>query len=87
MIMIEDTWKKEIMALDPGAETIEKPAGYDNLKAEEKNELDLYENLSDRHIQIKILKATERTAKNVAFYFWVTMISALVLFGQLVGNL
>ena len=66
---------------------LKKPAGYDNLKAEEKNELDLYENLSDRHIQIKILKATERTAKNVAFYFWVTMISALVLFGQLVGNL
>ena len=87
MIIIEDTLKTEIMALDLGAERIEKPAGYDNLKAEEKYELDLFENLSDRHIQIKILKASERTAKNVAFYFWVTMISALVLFGQLVGNL
>jgi len=65
----------------------EKAAGYDNLKAEEKNELDLLENLSDRHIQIKILKASERTAKNVAFYFWVAMIAGLVLFGQLVGNL
>jgi hypothetical protein len=65
----------------------EKAAGYDNLKAEEKNELDLLENLSDRHIQIKILKATERTSKNVAFYFWVAMIAGLVLFGQLVGNL
>ena len=86
-MIIEDTLKTEIMALDLGAERIEKPAGYDNLKAEEKYELDLFENLSDRHIQIKILKATERTAKNVAFYFWVAMISGLVLFGQLVGNL
>jgi hypothetical protein len=61
----------------------EKAAGYDNLKAEEKNELDLYEHLSDRHIQIKILKATERTSKNVAFYFWVAIISAVIVACQM----
>jgi hypothetical protein len=52
---------------------------------EEKNELDLYEKVSDRHIQIKILKATERTAKNVAFYFWCSTISA-VLFLYIYGK-
>ena len=46
------------------------------LREAEKKELALYDNLSDRHIQIKILKATERTAKNVAFYFWVSMLVA-----------
>ena len=45
-------------------------------KSEDEKELELYDSLSDRHIQIKILKATERTAKNVAFYFWVSMLAA-----------
>ena len=45
-------------------------------KSENERELELYDNLSDRHIQIKILKATERTAKNVAFYFWVSLVAA-----------
>ena len=75
------------MALDTGAEITGKPAGYDLLKTEEKYELDQYENLSDRHIQIKILKATERTSKNVAFYFWVSIISAGLLLFNLWGTL
>ena len=45
-------------------------------KSENERELELYDNLSDRHIQIKILKATERTAKNVAFYFWVSLVAS-----------
>ena len=44
----------------------------------EKQELDHYEKLSDRHIQIKILKATQRAAKNLAFFFWVSIISAIL---------
>ena len=82
MIIIEDTLKKEIMALDTGAEITGKPAGYDLSKTEEKYELDQYENLSDRHIQIKILKASARTSANMSFFFYVTWfsigISALV---------
>ena len=56
-------------------------------KSENERELELYDNLSDRHIQIKILKATERTAKNVAFYFWVSVISAILwcLFWSMAG--
>ena len=52
-------------------------------KSENERELELYDNLSDRHIQIKILKATERTAKNVAFYFWVAIISAVIVACQM----
>ena len=57
------------------------------LREAEKKELELYDNLTDRHIQIKILKATERTAKNVAFYFWVSVISAVLwcLFWSMAG--
>ena len=56
-------------------------------KSEDEKELELYDSLSDRHIQIKILKATERTAKNVAFYFWVSVISAVLccLFWSMAG--
>lgn len=52
-----------------------------------KEELERYDQLTDRHIQIRILKATERTAKNVAFYFWVSVISAILwcLFWSMAG--
>lgn len=45
-------------------------------KSEDEAELELFDGLSDRHIQIKIMKATERTSKNVAFFFWVSILSA-----------
>lgn len=44
----------------------------------EQQELDQYKELSERHIQIKILKATQRAAKNLAFFFWVSIISAIL---------
>ena len=63
---------------------------------EEKKELDKYEKMdlnefeafSDRHIQIRIMKATERTAKNIAFYFWCSIISAgffLLVYGRIIN--
>lgn len=56
----------------------------DFLEKEKVDEVErhFYDDLSDRDIQIKILKAAERIGRYVAFFFWLSLI--LILFGALV---